>query len=148
MCFKYIKIHNKWKSFEKHRKIKEDIYNKRFPVRDIFVNFLGPALGGAGPMLFSGKPAVCCCVYNWEYIIPALIQYGCFAAKSTQNKTEVQTWRTNTWSENKNSGNTKSNNRKWDQVFRNGYHPSCNQLHPPWSKLRRGIRGYGVSCHF
>ena len=39
MCFKYIKIHNKRKVFEKHRKIKEDINNKRFPVRDISVNF-------------------------------------------------------------------------------------------------------------
>jgi hypothetical protein len=27
------------KVFEKHRKIKEDINNKRFPVRDISVNF-------------------------------------------------------------------------------------------------------------
>ena len=27
------------KKFEKHRKIKKDINNKRFPVRDISVNF-------------------------------------------------------------------------------------------------------------
>ena len=40
MCFKYIKIYNKWKMFlKKHRKIKKDINNKRFPVRDISVNF-------------------------------------------------------------------------------------------------------------
>jgi hypothetical protein len=214
MCFKYIKIYNKWKSFEKHRKIKEDIYNKRFPVRDIFVNFLfGFGLhflstthintGSSAPGVPSKsrdladennkiltewkwfettvldqrwnyllsvvhttthcrfyreqhwapnllKPVLTVHTTNTEYQsrLNIVVKGHLDATKSTQNKTEVQTWRTNTWSENKNSGNTKSNNRKWDQVFRNGYHLSSNQLHPPWSKLRRGIRGYGVSCHF
>jgi hypothetical protein len=39
MCFKYIKYTINEKVFAKHRKIKEDINNKRFPVRDISVNF-------------------------------------------------------------------------------------------------------------
>ena len=39
MCFKYIKYTINEKVFAKHRKIKEDINNERFPVRDISVNF-------------------------------------------------------------------------------------------------------------
>ena len=69
MCFTYIKIHNKLKKvFEKHRKIKENINNKRFPVRDISVNFrlhFLPTTYSTG-LIIGGLMSYLCCLFEYS----------------------------------------------------------------------------------